>query len=248
MNFDILDTEKTAKEFRQYRLNKIENEEVWSPMSKGPYYVLHWLPILENVLFNPDSIKSMEFSKFIRMERFGYEKKLNADGVRFYSTEKDEIRKPRIVPNKGQKLRYFWNAQIFRSGALEMAFALTFFDDSPVTKWIDPSDITEKFWDVMDGFKDCMSHFNVTAPIMVGVSLLRVRGYRLAFDEHERFRSGDRSPREPSDREQIILQEVMENLQNTEKIERSIFDTLWQAFGLSECEYYDENGKRKSIK
>ena len=45
MLFDTLDIENKARQFRTGRLEKINNE-VWSPMSDGPYLILHWLPIL----------------------------------------------------------------------------------------------------------------------------------------------------------------------------------------------------------
>ncbi|MCY4032089.1 MAG: hypothetical protein OXF05_08230 [Hyphomicrobiales bacterium] len=239
-----LESIEKAKEFRKDRLNKVNNGEVWGPLSDGPYCVVHWLPISEKALFKPDDIKSLEISKFIRMRTYSESKRLNLDGVRFYSNEK-EITHPFIEGDKG---RYFWNAQIFHSGALEMAFALSFRNDPPGRRWLYPGEFINDLWVVMDGFKKCMSHFDITAPIIIGVSLLRVLDYRFPINSRIRFFTGDYELHPPSDREQITLPEIkIENLQevkNIEDFERPAFDILWQSFGLEKCDYYDEDGKR----
>lgn len=75
--------------------------------------------------------------------------------------------------------------------------------------------------------------------------MLSVRDYNL-FDNSIRSSFAPYGP--VADREHMILpEEWIENLQETEgieKAERSIFDTLWQSFGLPKCPYDDDNGKR----
>ena len=242
MLFDTLDTKEKAEQFRIDRLKKIETGKIWSPMSEGPYCVVHWLPISKEVLFSVDDFNSLKFSNFIRMKRGGVVKEPNADGVRFYSTEKDEIQEISMLTQEGHKGRYFWNAQMFHSGALEMAFAFSYWSKPERIKWIPQKLLIKNLWEVMSGFKGLMSHFNITTPIMVGVSLLHVLDYRFSADEHTEFVTGVPEPRRPSDKEQIILDgALIKNLKNTKEVERSIFDMLWRSFGYEKCEYYEEN-------
>lgn len=249
MLFDTLGTnEKTkkfekAQQFRANRIEKIDKEEVWSPMSEGPYCVLHWLPISEEALFSIDDLDPMEFSKFVQMQghRTG---KVNLNGIRFYSGEKDEILETVIMPVAGQHVRHFWNAQVFHSGALEIALALTFTDSAGV-KRIPQGYIVRELREVMSGFKECMSHFNITAPIIVGVSLLRVSDCGFYIGNRVGFHGLDPRP----DGKQIILPgALMENLDNMEEIEQQVFDMMWRSFGIQKCPYYNEDGTRKDIK
>lgn len=242
MLFDTLDTKEKAEQFRIDRLKTIETGKIWSPMSDGPYCVVHWLPISKEALLSVDDFNSLEFSNFIRMERGGYIKEPNADGVRFYSTEKDEIQKVSMLTQEGHKGRYFWNMQMFHSGALEMAFAFSYWTKPERIKWIPQKLLLRNLRNVMSGFKGLMSNFNITAPIMVDVSLLRVLDYRFSADEHAEFVTGIPEPRRPSDKEQIILQgALMKNLGNMKEVERPIFDMLWRSFGYEKCEHYEEN-------
>ena len=202
-------------------------------MDKTPYCILHWLPMSKEALFKPDDLIPTEFSKFIKIQGRTAETP-NMDGVRFYSRASEE------------NGRYFiWNAQIFHSGALEIALNLLFNeDDSGEVKKIAQGALVKKLRDVMDGFKECMSSFKIDASVIIGISLLNASNCEF-HNNHYIAHLGE-CPR--PDREQIILPAVlMENLDDMEKIEQQIFDMLWKSFGLLECEYY-ENGKRKSIK
>lgn len=250
MLFDTLDTEEKAQHFRKYRLDWINNGEVWGPLSDGPYCVLHWLPISKEVLFSVDDLNPEEFSKFIRnLKPLGRTEEINSDGINFRSIEKDETKEGASNPLiEGDQGRYFWNAQVFHSGAMEMAIALSFRDYPPGTKRLYQGEIIEELWKAMDGFKECMSHFNITAPIIVGVSLLRVLDYRFSDNSYTRLVTGDRTPRPPSNKEEIILSgERVEKVQDIGKIERTIFDSLWRIFGIAKCEYYNENGRNRNV-
>lgn len=246
MLFDTLDTDDKAQQFRMDRLEKINDEKVWNPMSKGPYCVLHWLPISKGVLLKPDNLKSMDVSRFIKMERARKDmrtERINLDGVRFFWNKGDKIIEKTNANKEELKHRYFWNAQIFHSGALEIACALPFRVDSEKKKWLYPSDVIEELWNLLDGIKDGFKKhipsFNTTTRIIVGISFLRARDYRFPF-----------SPHTPSDRDKIVLPgmliENLQKVQDMEDIERPMFDMLWRSFGLLECDRYDNKGKRET--
>lgn len=249
MNFDTLNTKEKAEQFRMDRLGKISNGEIWGPLSEGPYLVLHWLPISKEALFSTGDLNPEKLSKFIRnLKPLGKMEELNSDGIRFCSTEKDETKEGASNPLiEGDQGRYFWNAQIFHSGAMEMAIALSFRANPPGMRWLYPGELVEELWKAMDGFKECMTHFQITNPIIVGVSLLRVENYRFSINPRARFITGDRTPRLPSKKEEIILPgERIEKAHDIRKKERPIFDGLWKSFGLKRCEYYDDKGRNSN--
>lgn len=233
MLFDTLDVNEKAQKFRKNRLKKICKGKVWGPLDEAPHCVLHWLPVSEKTLFKPSILSPMEFSKFIQMQGKTAETP-NMDGVRFYS---------RASKENGEG--FLWNAQVFHSGALEIAFKLLFNEDDTVkVRKIAQGVLVKNLRNLMDGFKECMSSFKIDAPIIIGVSLLNASNYGFYTNNYIEFLGT--YPR--SDREQIILPEVlMDNLDGMEEIEQQIFDMLWRSFGLLKCEYYDENGKRESI-
>lgn len=234
---------KMAQDFRKERLTKIYKWEVWNPMSGGPYCVMHWIPISTGTLFSNNDFNSGKISEFISTREGNRIDKLNLDGMRFHFYGEDKAEES-IAGEKLQR-RFFWNAQVFRSGALEIAFALSFRVEHGETKWLYPKNIIEDLWRDIDAFRRGMLSFNVTFPIVVGLSVLSVRDYNL-FDTAIRSSLTPYGP--AADRKHLILpEEWIENLQETEsieKVERSIFDTLWQSFGLPKCPYYDDNGKR----
>ena len=246
MMFDTLGTKEEAKQFRLSRLKKIENEKVWRPMSLGPYCVLHWLPISEKPLFSIDDLKDRKIVRFIQTRDRAKTGIPNLDGIRFYSSEKDEIQKGSALAHGEHNGRSFWNAQVFHSGALEIALALTFDIDSAEVKRIPQGYLIEELRNLLDGLKKCMLHFNIIAPIIVGVSFLRISDCGFHVNHYVGNVGLDPRP----DREKAILPgmliENLEEVENIEEVEWPIFDMMWRSFGLEKCDYYDDDGKRKS--
>lgn len=244
MNFDTLDTEEKAQQLRMDRLKKINNGEVWGPLSEGPYLVWHWLPISEKTLFSPDDLKSMDFSKFVENRKIGSIEVIpNPCSVRIYSDQKDETREDKNSNDEKLNIRRFWNVQVFYSGALEMTCALSFSENESDQKRVSLGCIFMKSNETMNGFKECMSSFNITVPIIMGISLLRAQDYRFSVIHP---RTGDPDPGFLSSKKQITLERKIENLQGMriEEIERPILDALWRILGYDRCDYYTEDGSR----
>ena len=246
--FDTLDTEETAREFRRDRLEKIDKGEVWSPMSEGPYCVLHWLPVSKVALFSPDdlNLKPADFCKFVGDKRIGGIEAISSpDSVRIYSDQKDEIQEGSDSDGEKLNIRLFWNVQIFRSGALEMTHALSFFKNEPDKKEVPLKCVLDKLRKTMDEFKKCMSHFKITLPVIVEVSFLHVLNCKF-FDNS----NGPFSSPFYLDEEQIVLMGMptrnLVEVQNIEEIELPVFNRLWRRFGYQEgCrDHYDRYGMR----
>ena len=238
MLFDTLDTKEKAQRFRKKRLKRINKGKVCGSLCKTPFCVLHLLPVSKELLFKSDVLNPAEFSKFIKISGKTSET-LNLDGVRFSA----------IDFSKEDGKRFSWNAQMFHLGALEMVFVLPLYEKEGhgITKQIYQKTLTENLWNVMDGFKECMSSFNIDVPVVVGISFFNVLGYSFFTPPHTEFYSDAFDSHPNSDREKIILPAALiTKLENMQEGERSIFDMLWRSFGLLKCYYYDEDGKRKN--
>lgn len=215
-------------------------------MSDGPYCVLHYLPVSKTALFNSGDLKPADFSKFVRNTKLHSRKKIpNSDSFRIYSDQKDEIQEE--INSNGKKFnrRVFWNAQIFRSGALEMVTTVSFRDNPPETKCLYQEEIVGDLWEAIDGFKECMSYFKINNPIIVAVSLLRVKGYSFCINDPPTHFYAFNSKLHPSKEEKVTLTKRIDKAQDIEKEEQQIFDELCVNFGYERCEYYDKNGKRR---
>ena len=239
---------KMAHDFRTERLEKIKRGEVWSPMSEGPYCVLHWIPLSamtgQHEIDIHDLMRSGNYNKFVLMKG-SQSSRPNLDGFRLVEGSGiDSVSSGRMPgrPEVEQFERLFWNAQIFRSGALEMAFAVLFDSVEEENRKLIPQGwFVQELRKAMVGFKDGMLSLGISGPMVVGVSILFTQDF-------EFWARGIRSFVIPqSDRENLILpEEWVENLEaieNIDEIARPILDTLWQCFGLPRCEYYDEDGK-----
>lgn len=241
-----LDNQDKAQKFRKKRLKNVCKAKIWNPMSEGPYLVLHWLPISNKPLFDFDDLTPTNFSKFFPMESKKAELP-NLDGIRFYSGMGDRTAESTNNfhnQTRKHKTRHFWNAQVFYSGALEIAFALHFQEDeSGEKKYIEPDYIVNHLQNAMDQFKKCMESFKICNPIIVGVSLLRVMDYRFLT-----VNIGGGNSHAHSDRKKIILPgKRIEKAQDIGNIEFPIFNMLWRSFGLLDCPYYNEDGTRKNL-
>lgn len=240
MPIDTLDTEDKAEQFRKKRLKKIEDGDVLGILDEVPHCVLHWLPISRGVFFNPDILSFTEFAKFMLME-----------GVPVKTTNSDGFKLGLRVPTNRGERRYSWSVQLFRSGALEMAFVLPLCkNDHGKTKQIIPKDFTEYLWGTIDEFKKYTLSFDIDIPVRVGISLFNVLGCSFYISLPSQFYSvhPDIYPR--SGKEEIILrEEPIKSLENMKEDERLIFDKLWRSFdaNIKKCPYYDDDGNRENL-
>ncbi|MEN0065952.1 MAG: ATP-binding protein [Myxococcota bacterium] len=132
--------------------------------------------------------------------------------------------------------------QAFRQGTLVSATCryVTMRDDV----WYIPSSLFEK--DVMRFVHQklsVMANVGVELPIVVLVSLVNMRGVRLAISNYAPIKEQG----EPIDREALTLpealfEEVPPDALAAARLLRPLFDGLWQACGHPECLNYDPDG------
>lgn len=231
-----LDTFEKAQCFHAERGRRIKQKRVWRDLSEGPYAVLHWIPISEKAWFEHEPLSDENFHEFIQMGGHGMGKP-NEEGIRYQFSGADEI----LTGEEGLRQRLFWNAQIFCSGAAEMAIALSFHCLPEIQgRWIQEYSLVKNLRTAMDGFREGMSSKGVTGGIFVGVSILFAKHCGLLTEIFPPATSPY------SDDEDVKVEKVIEDFQSVRdfvKIEREIFNPLCQQFGLSKCSYY-ERGNR----
>jgi len=126
---------------------------------------------------------------------------------------------------------------VFRSGAIE-AVRFGGLTIDPEKKSIPSHTIASFLRSAIETLCRQCQTLGVGGPVLIGVAFLFVKGYDFPVSQYE-------NPAK-ADREHLVLDEVwIENLDSIEVIDsmaRPILDTLWQAFGLPMCTYYDANG------
>ncbi len=208
------------QKFRSVRLGKMIADEMPMSMPNSPKVVLHLVP------FNaaaPGSIiditdkKNFERS-MIPIHSSGHNSRYNFDGFISYS------------PSDTSNHSY---VQLFRNGSVEAVSAYL----------IDPHGILigEFEWNLINSAKtyiELLKTMSIQPPIFIMLSLLGVRGCRMAIHRSSSF-SGS-----PIDRDNLIIPEVIvDNLEIHEvTILRSCFDAVWNAFGYAKSLNYDEQG------
>ena len=201
-------------------------------MRVGPKCVVHLIPLSSvagkvNVdvrqLYNPPG-----YQPFMFPEVGAWTRSLNLDG---------------LVVQPGGKAGDLLYTQIFRNGALEAARfggALAREDDQE-GKCI-PSGVVSGFIrDALARFLAANARWNITGPAIASVALLEIDEFRLWHQPLGRF-----TMRQSSDRPNLVIPEFwieqVAGMQNVDDVARPLLDTLWQAFDVEECAFYDAHG------
>jgi hypothetical protein len=127
---------------------------------------------------------------------------------------------------------------IFRSGVIKaVRFGGVTVD--PDKKAIPSRTIAEFLRKAIDTLCKQYRPLGITGPAIIGVAFLFVEGYDFPVS---RWDNPTRS-----DRDLLVLEEVwiesLDSIEMVDTVARPILDTLWQAFGLPGCTYYDANGR-----
>lgn len=133
--------------------------------------------------------------------------------------------------------------QVFRSGAVESVGV----SDSGVSLDIAAGPFEGRLMPALSDYLCVQRIVGVSPPIVVMVTLLGVKGYRLKATALERW--GDDS--HPIDRDLILLPDVIVEEYGSQELDvilRPVFDALWQACGLNCCKHYGENGRLEGIR
>ncbi|MBL9170596.1 MAG: ATP-binding protein [Verrucomicrobiales bacterium] len=92
--------------------------------------------------------------------------------------------------------------------------------------------------ETLEAYLALLSHFGVTPPWVVMLSLLNVRGYQMESSSLPYLSA------KPIDRDHLILPEVLldDDAGPITRVMRSSYDILWNACGMARCFLYNEQG------
>lgn len=219
-----------TRNFRATRLGMIVSEETPVPLLKTPKVVLHVVPFGAHDLGNTIDLSTVsKYSITMCTGLFGgHRQRFNFDGYLSHS----EGMEPGISESY---------LQIFRNGSLEGVDTSLLRSDSSDPAWI-PSIAFEE--DLIRSFRACMSlakALAVTPPLFVMLSMLGVRGYRMAVGIGRGVRQVGIIQIEKND---LLIPEIVVDDFNlpADTVLKPIFDAVWNACGYPGSMNYDEDG------
>ena len=215
-----------VRRFRDERLARIVADETPLALEASPKIVLHVLPIS---VFEPGTQIDLVFvsEQVARLQPIysgGWNHRYNFDGFLTYGTS--------AQTSLGSSY-----LQIFRHGAIEAVECRLMYGDD---KKLIPSVVFEgKLISAVGHYLALERDFGVNPPLFVMLSLLGVKGYKMAT------RHAWPDEIHPIDRDTLILPEILveDYGVNTDRILHPTFDAIWQAAGWSGSLHYDKEGK-----
>lgn len=223
------------KSFRLDRINKLISGGSTLPLSSKRLTVMHVLPVISarpDVRLSAGALQKIKaYSQLRPIYSSGYGHYSNFDGLA-------------IAANGGDG-KFSSLVQIFRNGFLEAVECQLIelnsrFDSGDTKSTLIPSVIWEQsLLEVMPTYLSALSQLGFPPPYVVSISLLNVRGYRMASGANY-FSYAARS----IDRDNLLTDDVLveEPIPSADSILRPLFDQVWNACGWSGSLHFDEQG------
>jgi hypothetical protein len=240
------------EEFRLNRLAKVMADPALEPHAK---IVIHLQP-LDSVRpeFKVDVTKAVYERELLRTMTFegsNPETRLNFDGVLAYH-------------EKSEGIGY---VQVFRNGVIETVDARILDLERDGKPYVPARSFEMRSINAVYRRLLLLKQLGITSPVMLHMSLLGVKNYRLFL--RDEFYAGNRdyssfvmeAERHPIDRDDLLLRgELIEDFQGEHltgknehgvplllphagRILRPVFDTVWNAAGFSRSLHYNANGE-----
>lgn len=219
--FTLADTlSQRLEEFRLERLAKIASDE---KIGTGARVVLHIQPfssVSPTARIDFIQAKRIDHYPFISENYGGFNRRINYLGFFEY------------MDWSGQR-NYL---QLFRTGKLE-AVSGDLFNDG----FIPEPSFEARLLEATYNYLALLKKLDVNAPLMLHLSLLRVKGYKIKSNS---ILAGATPDRTPIDEDDLLLPgEIIENFgEQPAQILRNSFDAIWNAAGMNRSPNYDENG------
>lgn len=218
-----------VRRFRLDRIGTIEAGQTWRPLKEGPLAVLHLLPL--SSASGQTAIDIFELHE----KRF-YDLALPSWGGASRATNLDGL----VVHPGSAKDGLFAYVHVFRTGALEAAT----FSGRIVTEHqsVPSLDLANFFRDALRVLSVGAKTLGLAGPGILGAALLKIDGRTLSIGDRYWKMESDRV-----DRPRLVLPEqwveAVESVEDIDSVAQPLLDTLWQAFGVERCHYYDGTGK-----
>lgn len=219
------------KLFRDNRISKVIADDTFIPLVKGPRLILHLLPLISFTTEFLIDIRTLEdhVTSLVPIGVSGWSHRFNLDGFVTFGGN-----------NNKESFSY---CQIYRSGQVE-AVAAHILTNHKEGMFLPCVSYEEKIIQAVQEYMAFLRQVEIPCPIVVVLSLTGVLGAKMGISSL--YGCG-----EPVDRNNLILPDVLfDNYNDSDKSEtakmlRPIFDAVWNSFGYSHSNNFDENGEWK---
>lgn len=218
-----------VRRFRLERISTIEAGQTWRPLKGGPLAVLHVIPLSAASGQTAVDIFDLHENRFFDLALpswGGASRATNLDGL--------------VVHPGSTHGGLFAYVHVFRTGALE---ATTFAGRIVTEHQSVPSlDLATFFRDALRVLSVGAKKLGLAGPGILGAALLNIGGRTLSIGDRYWKTESDKV-----DRPRLVLPdqwvEAIEAVDEVDSVARPLLDTLWQAFGVERCHYYDRTGQ-----
>lgn len=214
--------------FKTSRILDLSSDNTPIPFYDGGKIVLHIIPFES---FNPDNSIGMDklkeaYPKMIPMRAAGWNQRINLEGILSYSG--------------GQENKSHSYVQLYRNGIMEAVEGLTL-SSKHEDKAIPSAGYEHMLITALKQYLDIIKNLGVNPPIAVFLTLVGVKGYKLA----------SRNIMFDSDEDNAITKDIL-NLPESiidsydispTSIMRPIFDLVWNACGYERSFNFNEKGE-----
>jgi hypothetical protein len=217
--YSLTDTlSQRLEEFRLERLAKLAADEA----IKGAKVVLHIQPFSSvDPAATVDFVRARSLQRYLFIPEYygSINQRVNFDGYLEYA-------------EWGGQRNY---VQIFRSGKIEAVTPDLVKDGVIRIKWFE-----ERLIKTTQTYLTLLKDLDVTAPLMLNLTLLGVKGHKLKSSEHV---VDVRAERSAIDRDDLLIpgQLIQSFEEKPERVLHSSFDAVWNAAGFDKSLNYDEN-------
>lgn len=224
-------TAERIRSFRAERLSKIISQEINVPIQGSIKTVLHIVPFGAfdpSIRFDVSSLPSI-LSRLSPIKGFGWSFQHNFDGFMTYSTD----------PQTGAIYSYL---QFFRSGSAE-AVVTTIPRIEEGEQIVIHVAFEEELLKSLRNYLSIQKDLSIQPPLVVLLSFIGINGYRFIARAYNAFPEKTY----PFNTDALLLPEVIVDSFDLDPADfmKPIFDTIWNAAGMSHSFGYDQNGKRK---
>jgi len=213
-----------VREFRSERIIALANGQTLTPLADGAKLVMHVMALESFAAQQQYDIFAIELRPMYATRLGGWGDRINFEG--------------KIIIASGEPPSAY--TQIFRNGVIE-AVRVGVLNGSRDYNVIPSLAYEEALVGYLPECLDALRRLGCQPPVLIGISLLGVRGLRLAVDVNMEINMGGVRP---IDREVLMLPEMLiDDLSSPfEPFLKPILDLVWNACGMPSSPHFDEAG------
>jgi hypothetical protein len=217
----------TVRSFLEGRIGKILADDTPVPLAPNPKTVLHVLPL----------------SQFDAIERFDLIGEINKQRQNLTtmsmtsSSYRHNLDGILVSTANGEPSGLWGYTQVYRQGGIESVDAYVLRDDSD-QKAVASRVFEEKIMSALGRFLSFQKGLGIESPILVQLTLIGVRGYRVAATGTSWIHTAG------FDRDLLVLPEVLVEGESWAigSVVKPILDVMWQADGWDRDRNFDDQG------